>query len=334
MRAYVRGLLERQLEVETVADGQAALEAIRRRRPDLVLADVMMPGLDGFGLLGAIRSDDALRGLSVILLSARAGEDSRIEGLAAGADDYLVKPFSGRELLARVSAHLQLLRVRQQGEDELRASDERNKVMVAELQHRTRNLLGVVLSITDRTLARSGSLEEFRPRFRERLEALARVNGLLSRLNEQDRITFGELIRTELAGLGITDGDSHAGQVELAGPEGVRLRSSTVQTLALGLHELATNALKYGALSRPEGRLSIRWSVERSAPGVQRLRLEWRESGVPVRLGPDNEPKRRGYGRELIERALPYQLDAETRYAITPEGVHCIITLPVSRTAG
>ncbi|MDO1529850.1 ATP-binding protein [Fulvimonas sp. R45] len=333
MRAYVRGLLGGRLDVETVADGQAALAAIRRRRPDLVLADVMMPNLDGFGLLRAIRGDEALRGMPVILLSARAGEESRIEGLAAGADDYLVKPFSGRELLARVWAHLQLLRVRRQGEDELRASDERNKVMVAELQHRTRNLLGVVLSITDRTLARSASFEDFRTRFRERLEALARVNGLLSRLSEQDRITFSALIRTELAGLGITDGGGHAGQVRLAGPDDVRLRSSTVQTLALGLHELATNALKYGALSRPEGRLSIDWSVQRTAQGERRLRLEWRESGVPVRLDADKEPARKGYGRELIERALPYQLKAETSYVIAPEGVHCTITLPISSTA-
>ncbi len=101
MRAYVGRLLgDSGHVVEAVGDGQAALAAARRHAPDLVLSDVMMPGLDGFGLLAALRDDPALRGIPVILLSARAGEEARIEGLAAGADDYLIKPFSARELLA------------------------------------------------------------------------------------------------------------------------------------------------------------------------------------------------------------------------------------------
>ncbi len=85
-----------------MADGEAALAPSAARPPDLVLTDVMMPRLDGFGLLAAIRADRSLRDLPVILLSARAGEEARVEGLEAGADDYLVKPFSARELLARI----------------------------------------------------------------------------------------------------------------------------------------------------------------------------------------------------------------------------------------
>jgi signal transduction histidine kinase/DNA-binding NarL/FixJ family response regulator len=129
MRAYVRRLLARNCEVETVADGQAALEAIRARRPDLILTDVMMPNLDGFGLLRAIRSDDALREIPVIMLSARAGEESRVEGLEAGADDYLVKPFSARELVARVSSLLELTRVRQEALATLRDSERRTRAL-------------------------------------------------------------------------------------------------------------------------------------------------------------------------------------------------------------
>jgi PAS domain S-box-containing protein len=165
---------------------------------------------------------------------------------------------------------------------EQREAAERQKVLLAELQHRTRNLLAVVRSITNRTLARSSSLDEFRASFRDRIEPLARVSGLLSRLNEGERIAFSELIRSELSGHGITEGIEHEGQVSLNGPENVKLRSSTVQTLALGLHELTTNALKYGALCRPEGRLSICWSVERRAQGEQWLKVEWRETGIPV----------------------------------------------------
>ena len=114
MRAYVRDLLAQHYSIEAVADGAAALDAIRARRPDLVLTDVMMPRLDGFGVLKALRTDEALRDIPVILLSARAGEESRIEGLDAGADDYLIKPFSARELLARVGALLELTRIRRE----------------------------------------------------------------------------------------------------------------------------------------------------------------------------------------------------------------------------
>ena len=116
-------------EVQTVADGQEALEAIRANRPDLILTDVMMPNLDGFGLLRAIRSDAELRDIPVIMLSARAGEESRVEGLDAGADDYLVKPFSARELIARVSSLLELTRVRQEALVALRDSERRTRAL-------------------------------------------------------------------------------------------------------------------------------------------------------------------------------------------------------------
>ncbi len=93
-------------------DGVDGLELARREAPDLVLSDVMMPRLDGFGLLRALREDPLTAQVPVVLLSARAGEEATVEGLDAGADDYLAKPFSGRELLARVRANLELDRVR------------------------------------------------------------------------------------------------------------------------------------------------------------------------------------------------------------------------------
>ena len=119
LRNYVARLLEPYYDVDAVADGSAALREAQRRTPDLVLSDVMMPGLDGFQLLRALRGRAETRTIPVILLSARAGEESSIEGLEAGADDYLVKPFSARELLARVRTHLEMARVRRQWADEL-----------------------------------------------------------------------------------------------------------------------------------------------------------------------------------------------------------------------
>lgn len=114
MRDYVKRLLSPAYEVEAVADGEAALIAVRERIPDLVLTDVTMPKLNGFELLHALRAEPDTKKLPVILLSARAEEESRIEGLEAGADDYLIKPFSARELLARVRANLEMSHVRQE----------------------------------------------------------------------------------------------------------------------------------------------------------------------------------------------------------------------------
>src|SRR4029077_12612824 len=125
MRQYLTRLLSERYDVVSVADGNLALESVRQKAPDLVLSDIMMPNLDGFGLLQGLRSNPETNTIPVILLSARAGEESRVEGIDAGADDYLVKPFSARELLARVQTHLELARVRQESSELLRQNEQR-----------------------------------------------------------------------------------------------------------------------------------------------------------------------------------------------------------------
>ena len=123
MRGYVRRLLTLSgYDVEAVGDGLAALRAAQARKPDLVLTDVMMPEMDGFDLLHQLRADPKLGHVPVIFLSARAGEEARIEGMHAGADDYLIKPFSARELLARVEAHLKMAQYRRDATQTLRHS--------------------------------------------------------------------------------------------------------------------------------------------------------------------------------------------------------------------
>ena len=121
MREYLLRLLEPRYVVAAVGDGRAALEAALSDPPDLLVSDVMMPGMDGMELLGALRADPRTARIPVVLLSARAGQQAAVEGLAAGADDYLVKPFSAEELLARVSAHLQLGRARRAAEERFTA---------------------------------------------------------------------------------------------------------------------------------------------------------------------------------------------------------------------
>ncbi|WP_152524620.1 PAS domain S-box protein [Novosphingobium lindaniclasticum] len=208
----------------------------------------------------------------------------------------------------------------------LREMQERQRVLVAELQHRTFNLMGMVRSTADATIRSSASLDEFKAMFRERIAALARVQRLLSRLSEADRVTFDELIRTELEAAGALEPDS---RVTLAGPEGVALRSSTVQTFAMALHELTTNAVKYGALKQPGAHLSVRWHIERRNADQPWLHVDWQETGV-VMASTSAKPQGTGQGRRLIEEALPYQLNAETTYVMADDGVRCSIALPVS----
>jgi PAS domain S-box-containing protein len=125
LREYLRRLLSARYEVEAVGDGQAALEAARRKKPDLILTDVMMPGLDGFGLLREVRKDSDLRETPVVMLSARAGEEARVEGVESGADDYLVKPFSARELVARIGSLIEMARFRKQASAQLEETNAR-----------------------------------------------------------------------------------------------------------------------------------------------------------------------------------------------------------------
>jgi PAS domain S-box-containing protein len=123
MRLYLSRLLSERFEVTAVANGRAAVEAVQKELPDLILSDVMMPELDGFGLLRELRTKSETKTIPFILLSARAGEESRVEGIDAGADDYLIKPFSARELIARVQTHLQLARVRREADQAIRESE-------------------------------------------------------------------------------------------------------------------------------------------------------------------------------------------------------------------
>ncbi|GJE41524.1 PAS domain-containing protein [Methylobacterium soli] len=210
-----------------------------------------------------------------------------------------------------------------------REMQERQGVLVAELQHRTRNLLGVVRSIAQQTMAQTGPTEHFREQFNDRLSALSRVQDLLSR-SDQEPITLRALIQTELDALGA---GAMQDRIRLHGPF-VRLRKATVQTFALALHELATNARKYGALTSEHGQLRVTWRTYAADGEGRRLLLDWVEEGISHPLeGRDAVSKRRGYGRELIERALPYVLQAETSYELGETVLRCSIDLPLSERA-
>ena len=197
MREYLRRLLATKYDVEAVADGESALAAMDGAKFDLVLSDVMMPKLDGFGLLKALRVDEKTRTIPVILLSARAGEESRVEGLGAGADDYLIKPFSARELMARVEAHLNLQRVRRESEEAVlqlmareqharKSAEIANRVkddFLAMLSHELRTPLNAIFGWTH--LLKTGKLNEL---------DRARGIGIIQRNAEAQRAIIDELL--------------------------------------------------------------------------------------------------------------------------------------------
>jgi PAS domain S-box-containing protein len=271
MRDYVSGVLARHWTVETAPDGAAALAAIRAHPPDLVVTDAMMPALDGFGLLRALRSDPRTAHLPVIILSARAGEEARIEGLQHGADDYLVKPFSARELVARVNAHLRLAhaasemnRLREAAEAANRAKDE----FLAMLGHELRNPLAPMLTALQLLKLRGIAAAE-----RERGVLERQVKHLVSLVDDLldvSRITRGKI---DLRRRRVESATFIARAIEMTSPLLEQQRHDLtvdVPRSGLAVHgdegrlaqvvaNLLTNAAKY---TEPGGTISVSGRVE------------------------------------------------------------------------
>ena len=433
MRGYVHRLLSAQYEVEAVGDGEQALASIARKVPDLVLTDVMMPRLDGFGLLARLRADPRTSATPVILLSARAGEESRVEGLQAGADDYLIKPFSARELMARVEAHLKLKKLREQLQTATRESEERFRAIVEastdaivsknldgvitswnkgaehifgyaesevigkpvtilipldrhdeepeilqrirrgervehyetvrqrkdgslldvslsispvkdasgrvigaskiarditqrkraemqqellahEIHHRTKNLFAVVHAVVSRSFAGKQSVEDAQSAVLGRLHALAETHTMLMDKDWQGA-DLADVVRTEMSPYG--------GRVTIEGPSLI-LKAKTAQNFVLAVHELATNAAKYGALSNAAGRVDISWSRSH-ANGSGVLIFRWQERGGPP-VGP---PARKGFGSAVLEHVMAEYFDPPPRIDFKTGGVTYELTGPL-----
>lgn len=203
---------------------------------------------------------------------------------------------------------------------------EHRSVLLAELQHRVRNIMAIIRSIAARTADRAETVSHYAELLAGRLLALARVQALLTRAANVT-VDIGEIVRDE-----VSVQAQHEGQYELIGPK-VPLSPKAAEVLTLAVHELATNALKYGALSVAKGKIVVRWDVA-DREGVPWLVLHWIEEGAPDRAAsPAHQPRRRGFGSELIEGRIPYELKGRGQLTIAPGGVRCHLEFPLKQGA-
>lgn len=264
LRAYVTGLLAPSYRVEAVVDGQAALELARERPPDLVLSDVMMPRLDGFGLLRGLRSNARTRTIPVILLSARAGEESAVEGLEAGADDYLVKPFSARELLARVRTHLDLARVRRGWANELEQANKELEAFSYSVSHDLRAPLRAIDGFSLALLQdHARSLDATGKDYLQRVRlATQRMGQLIDDLLNLSRVTRAEMHHETLNLSDLVDHvvsdlrKAHPDRnVQMTVEKGMRVVGDA-RLLQIAIENLLSNAWKFTS-RRPKAEIRV-----------------------------------------------------------------------------
>jgi signal transduction histidine kinase len=273
LRAYLLRVLGAHWRVEGVADGEAALAAARRELPDLIITDVMMPGLDGFAVLRELRADERTRRVPVIMLSARAGEEARVEGLGAGADDYLVKPFSALELVARV----QSLLTQRAAQAELTRTLQYNEMFAGMLGHDLRNPLNAILAAAQ-LLERRISVPELAKPLGRILNSGDRMARMIAQLLDFTRVRVGRGLELERAATDLAEVCAHAvDELGTAHPgTAIEIRAHgdlrghwDNDRIAQVLSNLVGNAVQHGATGAPvvvtladEGPAAVRITVE------------------------------------------------------------------------
>jgi len=199
---------------------------------------------------------------------------------------------------------------------ERKRAEERQKLLNAELDHRVKNALAQVAVITESSRQKSNSIDDFIGSLKGRIQSMAAAHALLSQSSWQD-VDLSALVHTQLAPY------ANSINVSIAGPS-VLLTSAETQAIAMVLHELVTNAAKYGALSNSNGRVSTSWELKSTGPAASTLKIVWRELGGP----PVEREIRPGYGTSLIRDLVPHELGGRVDVAFASDGVCCTIEIP------
>jgi len=351
MRRYVTSLLGEQYEVEAVADGALALESARRRPPSLVLTDVVMPNLDGFGLLTALRSDPLTAGIPVIMLSARAGEDAAVEGLDAGADDYLVKPFSALELVARVRSNLELERARREAAaQEHHIADELQRSLIPEIS----GIEGLEISTFYQAGERGSRVGgDWYDVIELGAGRTAIVIGDVVGRGVRSAAVMGQL-RTAVRAFASLDLDPGAlfGHLDTTVRD---LRDGQIATCVYAVHDAAEETLEYALAGHLPPIVAVPGAPARRLAGALGPPLGtgpevWPHASIPfpdgsmILLYTDGLVERRDVGLdERIDSAVavvegarddPQRLTSELVEVLSPEGSDDDIALLVARTSG
>ncbi|MDY6948822.1 MAG: PAS domain S-box protein, partial [Pseudomonadota bacterium] len=207
---------------------------------------------------------------------------------------------------------------------ERKMAENHRNVLIAELDHRIKNTLAVIASLVAQTVKSASSPQDFARIVLGRIQALGRVHDLLH-LHQQSHAQLHDVVSCELAAYRPGEDD----RIQVTGAARICLTAKAAQTLSMALHELCTNAVKYGALSTAVGQIEIRWHVKNGAHGPS-VSLEWVEAGGPT-VAP---PQRRGFGSELIERIVKHELHANVQRDFPPQGARCAIDFPLLETTG
>ncbi len=329
-----------------------ALLALLRYDFAVLILDVRMPGITGFELAQMIKQRKKTSEVPIIFLTAYYNEDEHvIEGYDSGAVDYLLKPINPSILRSKVAVLAELFLKQRQLENANRAlsaevverrlvqqklgelnetleqrvrdrtdahkqAEQQIRLLMAEVNHRSKNLLSVVMAIAQQTAA--SSPKQFVERFSNRVQALAVNHDLLVK-NQWRNIEASELVNGQLAHFGEIIGK----RIVIDGPP-LRLCSAAAQSIGMVIHELSTNTVKYGALSRGEGHIEIIWEIGGSG-GEPTFSIRWTERDGP----PIVAPAYRGFGTIVVTRMVEMSLDGETVLDYAPTGLIWKLTCPL-----
>jgi two-component sensor histidine kinase len=313
------------------SSGREALEQLLQRDFAVMITDVSMPDLDGFQLAAMIREHPRYRETAVIFVSAiHLSEADCVRGYRMGAVDYVPVPVVPEILRAKVKVFVELYRKTRELEAlndelerrvvertaELNASLERHSILAREVDHRAKNTLAVVHSVV--RLTRADDIESYVAAVEGRISALARAHALLSDARWEGA-DLARIVDEELAPYS----GGHDERISAVGPN-VLLQPASAQAIALAIHELATNAAKYGALSCVMGKLKLRWHLQPD------LAIEWQETGGPQ----TGRPVVQGFGTKIIGASIERQLGGECAFDWRPDGLRCSLTIPLGGRAG